>query len=320
MEETTHYSEQKTLQSVGIFTISTFVVALVVVFVAAFGGGIMPQSQTAAAPAPFDPFANVQLEGKAAIVIDIPTGKTLYEKNPDVPLPLASLTKAALALVVAEALPLNSIITVPYYVAGSSGDEHLSKGERWRVQDVIDFMLVTSSNTGAEFLAESAENVIRERYPQFLSGEAALSRMNALVKELGLQYTYFLNVSGLDISTTQAGSYGSARDMATLFAYAASAEPSLFSGTAQNGILLTDAYGNGRVSASNTNNAQGAIAGLIMGKTGLTDLAGGNLAVVFDVGLAHPVVAVVLGSTENARFADMQKLVAAARKAVVGAD
>ena len=53
-----------------------------------------------------------------------------------------------------------------------------------------------------------------------------------------------------------------------------------------------------------------------MGKTGLTDLAGGNLAVVFDVGLAHPVVAVVLGSTESGRFVDMQKLVDAARIAV----
>ena len=57
-----------------------------------------------------------------------------------------------------------------------------------------------------------------------------------------------------------------------------------------------------------------------MGKTGLTDLAGGNLAVVFDVGLAHPVVAVVLGSTEYGRFEDMQKLVTTARKAIMGAE
>ena len=162
--------------------------------------------------------------------------------------------------------------------------------------------------------------MIRERYPEFPSGGAALSRMNTLVKELGLQYTYFLNISGLDISATQAGSYGSARDMAKLFAYAASAQPSLFSGTAQNDLLLSDANGNGRVAASNTNDAQGAIPGLIMGKTGLTDLAGGNLVVVFDVGLAHPMVAVVLGSTESARFQDVQKLVVAARKAIIGAN
>jgi D-alanyl-D-alanine carboxypeptidase len=56
-----------------------------------------------------------------------------------------------------------------------------------------------------------------------------------------------------------------------------------------------------------------------MGKTGFTDLAGGNLAIVFDVGLAHPVVAVVLGSSEEGRFSDMQKLVDRARRFVVGA-
>jgi D-alanyl-D-alanine carboxypeptidase len=55
-----------------------------------------------------------------------------------------------------------------------------------------------------------------------------------------------------------------------------------------------------------------------MGKTGTTDLAGGNLAIVFDIGLAHPITAVVLGSSERGRFTDMRKLVETARKAVAG--
>ena len=79
--------------------------------------------------------------------------------------------------------------------------------------------------------------------------------------------------------------------------------------------MLTDENGN-KASAFNTNEALGAIPGLIMGKTGYTDLAGGNLAVVFDVGLSHPVIAVVLGSTIDGRFTDMKQIVPAARKAV----
>ena len=47
-----------------------------------------------------------------------------------------------------------------------------------------------------------------------------------------------------------------------------------------------------------------------MGKTGYTDLAGGNLAVVFDVAPSHPVVAIVMHSTEDGRFADMKAIVA----------
>src|SRR3972149_7052152 len=148
MTEETQHSEEKTLRTAGIFVLAVATVALVTIAVAAFGGGMGSQGQAAAAPAPFDHFANIQIKGKAGIVIDIQTGRTLYDKNSDVPLPLASLTKAALALVVAEALPLDSIITIPYYAGGSTGEEHLSKGEKWRVQDVVDFTLVTSSNTG----------------------------------------------------------------------------------------------------------------------------------------------------------------------------
>jgi D-alanyl-D-alanine carboxypeptidase len=48
---------------------------------------------------------------------------------------------------------------------------------------------------------------------------------------------------------------------------------------------------------------------LLGSKTGLTDLAGGNLAVVFDAGFDHPVGVVVLGSSEKGRFEDVEKLV-----------
>ena len=299
----------------GASVLALIALALIVSGALALAGRVPSESQTAAAPAA-DPFAGIEIAGKAAVVIDIPSGNTLYEKNPDATLPLASLTKVMLALVVAEALPPDSIIVIPYYAGGSAGEEHLVKGERWRVQDVVDFTLITSSNNGAGILASAAEPALRERYPESPAGAAALFRMNDLARELGLTSTYFLNVSGLDLSATQAGSYGSARDMAALFAYAVSAEPSLFAGTARGGVLLSDLDGNRNTTASNTNSAQGSIPGLIMGKTGLTDLAGGNLGVVFDLGLAHPVVAVVLGSTENGRFEDMEKLIAAARKAL----
>lgn len=277
---------------------------------------VLPQAQTAAAPVPTDYFADISVEAKAAVVIDIQSGKTLYEKNADAELPLASLTKVALALAVAEALPANSLITIPYYAAGADGSEHLLKGERWSVSDVVDFTLIASSNSGARILADATNAAIHDRFPQSPADEAALWRMNDLAKSLGLQSMFFLNVSGLDLSASQAGAYGSAHDVASLFAYAASAEPSLFAGTARDGVLLTSPNGRERASAQNTNEAQGAISGLIMGKTGLTDLAGGNLAIVFDVGLAHPVVAVVLGSSEKGRFSDMQRLVAATRKTI----
>ena len=274
----------------------------------------MPSSegQTAAAPAA-DPFASVEVGGKAAIVLDVRSGEVLYEKNPGVQLPLASLTKVMLALVAAEALPLDSTMTIPYYAAGSNG-QNLLEGERWSVKDVIAFTLVTSSNSGAQILADAANERIRARFPDAPEKGAALWRMNMLAKEMGLGETFYLNAHGLDLSTTQAGAYGSVRDMARLFAYAASAEPALFSNTAHGEIFLASSDpSTGSKTVHNTNVAQGLLPGLIMGKTGLTDLAGGNLGVVFDAGLSQPVVAIVLGSTEEGRFDDIQKLVSTAR-------
>jgi D-alanyl-D-alanine carboxypeptidase len=184
------------------------------------------------------------------------------------------------------------------------------------VSDVVNFTLIASSNVGAEILAEAAGPAIAAKYPNAPSSGAALWRMNQLAVELGLSQTYFLNVSGLDESLDQSGSYGSARDVETYMAFAATSSPATFMGTARDGLLLMDERGNS-TSAFNTNEAIGNIPGLILGKTGFTDLAGGNLAIVFDVGLAHPVVAVVLGSSYEGRFTDMKRIVSTTRAAIM---
>jgi D-alanyl-D-alanine carboxypeptidase len=58
----------------------------------------------------------------------------------------------------------------------------------------------------------------------------------------------------------------------------------------------------------NTNQDINSYFGAEVSKTGYTDDAGGNLAVIVDVTLGHPVAIVVLGSTREGRFADVKKL------------
>jgi len=255
-------------------------------------------------------FDNISLLAQAAYVVDLSSGAVLYEKNVDVQLPLASLTKVAMALAVSEVLPADSSIRIPYDTSPPGSAEHLGKGDVWKVRDVINFTLIASSNGGANILADAADEKLRAKYPEAPVGAATLWRMNDIAKNLGLTNTYFLNVHGLDISATQAGAYGSARDVAKLFAYVAEHNASVFGGTTADGMLIS-AMSGAHTSAFNTNKALGSIPGLVMGKTGLTDLAGGNLAIVFNVGPLHPIVAVVLHSTEDGRFEDMKKIVAA---------
>jgi D-alanyl-D-alanine carboxypeptidase len=282
-----------------------------------FSSRVVPQADATTKSVLSDPFAGIALQAKSVYVQDLVTGKIIFQRNADQPLPLASLTKVALALVVAEVASPNTIITIPYDTAPPGSAERLAAGEHWKISDVLSFTLTASSNEGADILAAAVDDAVRAKYPQAPAGGAAIWRMNDLAKSLGLTHMYFLNDSGLDLDVEagKSGAYGTAREVAKLYAYAASTTPATFSGTTRDGLLLTDEDGN-KASAFNTNEALGAIPGLIMGKTGFTDLAGGNLTVVFDVGLSHPVIAVVLGSTQAGRFSDMKAIIPAARKAV----
>ena len=64
-------------------------------------------------------------------------------------------------------------------------------------------------------------------------------------------------------------------------------------------------------SERNTNLVASEIPGLLGSKTGLTDLAGGNLVFAFDPELGRPIVITILGSTEEGRFQDVRKLISA---------
>ncbi len=282
--------------------------------------GTAPQAQQAAAaesqvipePAPFD---GIEIGGKAGYVYDITTGKELYAKGAGVQLPLASLTKVMLVLAVSEVLEPTDIVPITYKAIEKSQGVDLILGEEWLMRDLVDFTLITSSNAGAEALAEAADVKLRAKYPEAPVGGAAAWRMNAMARQMGLEETYFINASGLDESPTQAGALGSARDTALLFMYAIQTEPQLFSGTTRVNVALAPLNFPGRI-ATNTNNALADIPGILMGKTGTTDLAGGNLAVAFKTTSGHTVAVVVLGATPEGRYDDVKKLVEATQKAV----
>lgn len=259
-------------------------------------------------------FDFVTLTAKSAIVLDLSRGTMLYQKNADEQLPLASITKIMLVHAIHGHLDLDDeiVISTEDVRRGEGGGPH--SGEVWRVRDLIDYTLMASSNVGAEALARAATSRIRAAYPipENPTGGAVVWRMNERAKELGLSQTYFLNVSGLDLSGEVSGGYGSARDIGRLFAEVIAYDRDVYAATSENGLRLVSRDGLSR-DLRNTNEALAAIPGLVFGKTGFTDLAGGNLAVMFEIGPARPIVAVVLGSTQEGRFVDMKILVKAAK-------
>lgn len=273
-------------------------------------------SQTASAAAAIeDPFASVSLEAGGAYVLDLTTNRVLYAKNSDSQLPLASLVKVPLVLAISEIFEPDALITIPPHTTPDGAGIRLPSGLRFKAGDLMDFTLVASSNEGAAILTEAAEGALRAKYPSATEGAAALWRMNDIAKNLGLTNMVFRSTDGLDQSDTQAAAYGSAREVALLFAYAASTTPEPFGHTSQDSVKIRATTGE-TVTGVNTDEVLPAIPGIVMGKTGFTELAGGNLAIVFEVGPAHPVVAVVLHSTRDGRFEDMKKLVTATLEAI----
>src|SRR5581483_3239330 len=101
------------------------------------------------------------------------------------------------------------------------------------------------------------------------------------------------NGTGLDIDSEQAGAYGTARDIATLAGKLLEKAPDIAGATIEPSISIRSEEGVLH-NEQNTNQDVVHVPGILLSKTGYTDLAGGNLVVVYDAGIGHPIAVVVL--------------------------
>ena len=242
------------------------------------------------------------LSAKAAIVYDLTTGEVLYEKNAQAQLPLASLTKLLTLYAAAGALSENDTITMSASALAADGDTGFTAGESFAFDDLAKMAIVASSNDAAAAIAEAAASANHAS-----NGTALLA---SAVSALGLTQTYALNGTGLDENGTISGAYGSAYDIAILAGEFLKRAPEIARASVRPSITSYSSSGRS-YTLTNTNPGVDRVPGLLLSKTGYTDLAGGNLAIVFDAGINHPVAVVVLGSTRDERFVDVDRLVRA---------
>jgi len=112
----------------------------------------------------------------------------------------------------------------------------------------------------------------------------------------------------LDINSTTASAKGSAKDISLLLQYTIFNYPDIFEATTVKNVSIRSVDGITH-KIKNTNDITGQIDGLIGSKTGYTDLAGGNLALIVDKGLNEPITIVILGSPNSqTRFEDALKI------------
>lgn len=280
-------------------------IASVVVGASAFGAFVIfftPQTPVAPAavvlyPTPTNLSPNA-IEAKAAIVFDPRTQQILFAKNTESSLPLASLTKLMTAFAVLKSQDPQRLVTITLQDLAPEGDWGLKDGDVMSLKDLLTFGLVASSN---DAMAAAAATL----------GSEYVQEMNRAAGSLGLTHTYFLNPTGLDLDTETSGSYGSAHDVATLASAFLASYPEYFQLSTTEKVSVV---ASGRtLTAKATDTPLFSIPGFIGAKTGYTDLAGGNLVAAFDLEPGHPVVVVVLGSTQTGRFSDVRTLIEATR-------
>lgn len=248
-----------------------------------------------------DAFANVPLQAKAAIVYDLATKEVLFAKNADAQLPLASLTKLLTVYSALSVLSPNTPITIPADVTKLDLPRAFNEGQTFSLSDLARLTLTASLNDGAAAIIEASAARQNMSTNQALAGAAAA---------LDLSQTYALNGSGLDVNKAISGGYGSAHDLAVLAGALLNAAPSIAEATTQRSAHAVSEGGTS-FTVKNTDPVVGSIPHILLSKTGLTDLAGGNLVLVFDAGIAHPIAVVVLGSSQKDRFTDGSALVSA---------
>jgi len=167
--------------------------------------------------APRDPFERLYLQARAVYVWDVSRGEVLHAKNAEAQLPLASLTKLMTAVTAADVVPQSATVNIGYDAIAAEGDSGLMPEEQWQFADLLDFMLLVSSNDGAYAIASVAGAFANGADDSSSNRSVFIRRMNEKARELGLAQTYFVNETGLDASKYVGGGYGSARDMALLF-------------------------------------------------------------------------------------------------------
>jgi D-alanyl-D-alanine carboxypeptidase (penicillin-binding protein 5/6) len=135
--------------------------------------------------------------------VDASDGAVMFQKSPDERRAIASATKLMTALLTLERARPDDVFTAPAYNANPVESKiNLRAGERMRVEDLLEGLLLESANDAAVTLAEAISG----------SRGAFVSDMNTRASEVGLGGTSYANPIGLD----DPQNYSTVRDLAAL--------------------------------------------------------------------------------------------------------
>ena len=210
--------------------------------------------------------ADLEVEAKSALLMDVATGTVLFEQNAHEALPPASVTKVMTMLLIMEAIDSgkiswNDTVTVSETAAAKGGSQvYLKVGETMTVEEMVKSIAVSSANDCACAMAEHLAG----------SESAFVEAMNAKAAELGMKDTQFVNCTGLDDSSDAANHKTSAHDIALMSRELLGKYPDITRFT----TIWMDSIRSGTFGLANTNKMVRFYNGCTGLKTGFTQSAG----------------------------------------------
>lgn len=147
-----------------------------------------------------------EISAESGLVVDINSGKIVFEKNSKEKMKIASLVKIMTAVVALEHKNLDERIVVSKKAAGvGENTMGISEGEVYTLEELLYGLMLNSGNDSAYAIAEGVAG----------NADDFVSWMNIKAKELSLNNTEFFDPSGLNDDT-----YSTAIDLAKLSRYA----------------------------------------------------------------------------------------------------
>ncbi len=191
-------------------------------------------------------------------------GMVIYEKQADVPLPMASITKVMSVIVALEKIEdlKDTVVVSPLAVGIEGSSVYLREGERVDFETLLYSAMLESANDATTALAIAVSR----------TEEAFVAEMNRKADELGMSNTEFQNPHGL----SEDGHYTTARDYARLMAYALENDTFRQIISTRKKVVAADDGSFTRV-LTNHNRLLITYKGMLGGKTGYTRASGRTL-------------------------------------------
>ncbi len=145
---------------------------------------------------------------EAALLLEVSTGKVIYEKNADKKLAPASMTKVMSMLLIMEAIDSGKLsfedeVVISDNASSMGGSQiFLQTGEKYKVQELLKGIAIASGNDAVVAMAEKVSGSVA----------AFVDAMNNKAAALGLKNTHFDNPHGLESENH----YTTARDMSVM--------------------------------------------------------------------------------------------------------